>query len=130
MVLALHNANIRVILDVVYNHTFNIEGSNFQRTAPDYFYRKRPDGTYANGSGCNNETASEKPMMRRFMVESILYWAKEYHIDGFRFDLMGIHDIETMNLIRKNLMNMTLLYLSMEKAGQQNILNYRMNNWR
>lgn len=103
MVLALHNANIRVILDVVYNHTFNIEGSNFQRTAPDYFYRKRPDGTYANGSGCNNETASEKPMMRRFMVESILYWAKEYHIDGFRFDLMGIHDIETMNLIRKKL---------------------------
>ena len=103
MVLALHNANIRVVLDVVYNHTFNIEGSDFQRTAPDYFYRKRPDGRYANGSGCNNETASEKPMMRRFMVESILYWAKEYHIDGFRFDLMGIHDIETMNLIRKKL---------------------------
>lgn len=103
MVQALHKAGIRVVLDVVYNHTFNIEGSNFQRTAPDYFFRKRPDGTYGNGSGCNNETASERPMMRRFMIESVLYWAKEYHLDGFRFDLMGVHDIETMNEIRNTL---------------------------
>lgn len=101
MVQALHKAGIRVILDVVYNHTFNIDGSNFQRTYPDYFYRKTADGKYSDGSGCGNETASEREMMRRFMVESVLYWIDEYHIDGFRFDLMGCHDIETMNAIRK-----------------------------
>lgn len=101
MVQALHKAGIRVILDVVYNHTFNIDGSNFQRTYPDYFYRKTADGKYSDGSGCGNETASERDMMRRFMVESVLYWINEYHIDGFRFDLMGCHDIETMNAIRK-----------------------------
>ena len=101
MVQALHKAGIRVILDVVYNHTFNIDGSNFQRTYPDYFYRKTADGKYSDGSGCGNETASERNMMRRFMVESVLYWIDEYHIDGFRFDLMGCHDIETMNAIRK-----------------------------
>lgn len=101
MVQALHKAGIRVILDVVYNHTFNIDGSNFQRTYPDYFYRKTADGKYSDGSGCGNETASERDMMRRFMVESVLYWIDEYHIDGFRFDLMGCHDIETMNAIRK-----------------------------
>lgn len=101
MVQALHKAGIRVILDVVYNHTFNIDGSNFQRTYPDYFYRKTADGKYSDGSGCGNETASERDMMRRFMVESVLYWVDEYHIDGFRFDLMGCHDIETMNAIRK-----------------------------
>ena len=101
MVQALHKAGIRVILDVVYNHTYDIEHSNFQRTYPDYFYRKNPDGTYSNGSGCGNETASEKPMMRKFMLESVKYWIEEYHIDGFRFDLMGVHDIETMNEIRK-----------------------------
>lgn len=101
MVQALHKAGIRVILDVVYNHTFNIDGSNFQRTYPDYFYRKTVDGKYSDGSGCGNETASERDMMRRFMVESVLYWIDEYHIDGFRFDLMGCHDIETMNAIRK-----------------------------
>lgn len=101
MVQALHKAGIRVILDVVYNHTFNIDGSNFQRTYPDYFYRKTVDGKYSDGSGCGNETASEREMMRRFMVESVLYWIDEYHIDGFRFDLMGCHDIETMNAIRK-----------------------------
>ena len=100
LVKALHRADIEVILDVVYNHTFNIDGSNFQRTFPDYYYRKNADGSYSNGSGCGNETASEKPMMRRFMIESVKYWANEYHIDGFRFDLMGIHDIETMNAIR------------------------------
>ncbi|SFW22075.1 pullulanase [Prevotellaceae bacterium HUN156] len=108
MVKALHNRGIRVILDVVYNHTYDIEHSNFQKTYPDYFYRKTPllqDGAgqavYSNGSGCGNETASEKPMMRQFMIESVKYWINEYHIDGFRFDLMGCHDIETMNEIRK-----------------------------
>ena len=97
MVQALHRAGIRVILDVVYNHTADIEHSNFQRTYPDYYYRKRADGTYSDGSGCGNETASEKPLMRAFIIESIVYWAQEYHIDGFRFDLMGVHDIKTMN---------------------------------
>lgn len=100
MVQALHKAGIRVILDVVYNHTFNIEGSNFERTAPGYFYRQRPDGTYADASACGNETASDRPMMRKYIIESVLHWAREYHIDGFRFDLMGIHDIETMNQVR------------------------------
>ena len=100
MVQALHKAGIRVILDVVYNHTYDIEHSNFQRTYPDYYYRKNADGSYSNGSGCGNETASEKPMMRKFMIESVRHWINEYHIDGLRFDLMGIHDIETMNAIR------------------------------
>ncbi|MBE6317322.1 MAG: type I pullulanase [Bacteroidales bacterium] len=100
MVQALHRAGIKVILDVVYNHTWNIEGSNFQRTRPDYFYRKNADGTYSNGSGCGNETASEREGMRQFMVESVKYWVDEYHIDGFRFDLMGVHDVQTMNSIR------------------------------
>ena len=108
MVKALHNRGIRVILDVVYNHTYDIEHSNFQKTYPDYYYRKTPllqegagEVVYSNGSGCGNETASEKPMMRQFMIESVKYWISEYHIDGFRFDLMGCHDIETMNQIRK-----------------------------
>ena len=108
MVQALHKAGIRVILDVVYNHTYDIDHSNFQRTYPDYYYRKAPlplEGTgeaaYSNGSGCGNETASDKPMMRKFMMESVKYWINEYHIDGFRFDLMGCHDIETMNQIRQ-----------------------------
>jgi len=101
MVQALHKAGIRVILDVVYNHTYDIDHSNFQRTYPDYYYRKTADGAYSNGSGCGNETASDQPMMRKFMIESVKYWINEYHIDGFRFDLMGCHDIETMNEIRK-----------------------------
>jgi pullulanase len=96
MVQALHQAGIAVILDVVYNHTYDIDHSNFQRTYPDYYYRGD-----SNGSGCGNETASEKPMMRQFMIESVKYWINEYHIDGFRFDLMGCHDIETMNAIRQ-----------------------------
>lgn len=101
MVQALHKAGIRVVLDVVYNHTFNTSDSNFERTVPGYFYRQKADGTWANGSGCGNETASDRPMMRKYMIESVLHWIDEYHIDGFRFDLMGIHDIETMNEIRK-----------------------------
>ena len=96
MVQALHQAGIAVILDVVYNHTYDIDHSNFQRTYPDYYYRGD-----SNGSGCGNETASEKPMMHQFMIESVKYWINEYHIDGFRFDLMGCHDIETMNAIRQ-----------------------------
>nr|WP_298559980.1 type I pullulanase [uncultured Prevotella sp.] len=100
MVQALHKAGIRVILDVVYNHTFNIDHSNFQLTYPDMYYRKTADGKYSDGSGCGNEMASEKPLMREFMLESVKYWIDEYHIDGFRFDLMGVHDIETMQQIR------------------------------
>jgi len=103
MVMALHKAGIRVILDVVYNHTFDIAGSAFQRTLPDYYYRKDDKGEYSNGSGCGNETASEKPLMQDFIISSVCYWANEYHIDGFRFDLMGVHDIATMNKVRKAL---------------------------
>ena len=108
MVQALHKAGIRVVLDVVYNHTYDIDHSNFQRTYPDYYYRTHPlplpkgvESKYSNGSGCGNETASDQPMMRKFMIESVKYWINEYHIDGFRFDLMGCHDIETMSEIRK-----------------------------
>ncbi|MEE0860059.1 MAG: type I pullulanase [Paludibacteraceae bacterium] len=100
MIQALHAAGIRVIMDVVYNHTYSVEGCALGRVVPQYFYRMNEDGTYANGSGCDNETASDKQMMRQFMVESVCYWAREYHMDGFRFDLMGIHDQETMRQIR------------------------------
>ena len=101
MVQSLHDAGIRVIMDVVLNHTMDVENSNFERTYPGYFYRLKKDGTLANGSGCGNETASEKAYMRQYMIESFKYWAAEYHIDCFRVDLMGIHDIETMNEIQK-----------------------------
>ena len=100
MVQALHQAGIRVIMDVVYNHTYDVMGCALGRVVPKYFYRLNEDGTYANGSGCGNETASDHEMMRQFMVQSVCYWALEYHIDGFRFDLMGIHDQETMRQIR------------------------------
>ncbi len=100
MVMALHKAGIRVVLDVVYNHLFDAAGSCFERTVPGYYFRFREDGSYADASGCGNETASDAEMMRRYMVESVCYWVNEYHIDGFRFDLMGIHDIKTMNEIR------------------------------
>ena len=100
MVQALHKAGIRVVMDVVYNHTYAVMGCALGRVVPQYFYRLNEDGTYANGSGCGNETASDHEMYRRFMVESVCYWAREYHIDGFRFDLMGIHDQETMRQIR------------------------------
>lgn len=101
MVLAMHEAGLRVVLDVVYNHVYDLAASSFQRTAPGYFFRWKAGGKAANGSGCGNETASERPMMRKYMVESVLYWMNEYHIDGFRFDLMGVHDIETMRAIRE-----------------------------
>ena len=100
MIQALHNAGIGVIMDVVYNHTYSTD-SVFQNTVPNYYYRMNEDGTFSNGSGCGNDTASEHKMFRKYMIDSITYWAKEYHIDGFRFDLMGVHDIETMNEIRK-----------------------------
>ena len=102
MVQALHKNGIRVILDVVYNHTSNLQ-TPFNQFAPGYYYRHNPDGTYSNATGCGNETASERPMMRKFMIASVVYWVKQYHIDGFRFDLMGVHDIQTMNLISDTL---------------------------
>lgn len=100
---AYHDAGINVIMDVVYNHTFSSRDSAFQLAVPDYYYRMNPNGTFQNGSGCGNEMASEKEMYRKYMLDSILYWTKEFNIDGFRFDLMGLHDIETMNLIRREL---------------------------
>ena len=99
MVQAMHKKGLRVILDVVYNHTSDIKNANFSQFAPGYFYRQNPDGSYSNATACGNEVASERPMVRKFMIESVLYWAGEYHLDGFRFDLMGVHDIETMNQI-------------------------------
>mgnify|MGYP000436941800 FL=1 len=99
MVQALHKAGIRIVLDVVYNHTFDLESSNFQRIFPDIYYRKMADGKWSDGSGCGNETRSELAPMRNFMLQSMRYWVDEYHIDGFRVDLMGVHDIETMNQI-------------------------------
>lgn len=103
MVQALHDAGIRVIMDVVYNHTGRTDGLAFEELVPGYYYRHRADGTFSNASGCGNEMASEKPMMRKFMVESLKYWMDEYHIDGFRFDLMAIHDQETMRTIEQEL---------------------------
>ncbi len=101
MIQTLHDNNLRVVMDVVYNHMYNAAESNFHKLVPGYYYRYNEDGTFANGTGVGNDTASERKMMRKFMVDSITYWAKEYNLDGFRFDLMGIHDYETMNEIRK-----------------------------
>lgn len=106
MIQALHDRGISVVMDVVYNHTYATEGSCFTDTVPNYYYRKTSSSSYSNGSGCGNETASDKLMYRKYMIDSILYWASEYHIDGFRFDLMGIHDIATMNQIRSSLDNL------------------------
>ncbi|GAC1379537.1 MAG: type I pullulanase [Ginsengibacter sp.] len=99
LIQTMHKNGLRVILDVVYNHTSDIDHANFTQFAPGYFYRQKPDGNYSDGTGCGNETASDREMMRSFMISSAEYWCKEYHIDGFRFDLMGIHDIATMNAI-------------------------------
>lgn len=101
MIQTLHDNNLRVVMDVVYNHMYNAAESNFHKLVPGYYYRYNEDGTFANGTGVGNDTASERKMMRKFMVDSVTYWAKEYNLDGFRFDLMGIHDYETMNEIRK-----------------------------
>ncbi|RMD71556.1 MAG: type I pullulanase, partial [Bacteroidetes bacterium] len=103
MVQALHRKGLRVIMDVVYNHMFDAARSSFEQLVPGYFFRHDADGSYSNASGCGNETASERPMMRKFIVESVRYWATEYHIDGFRFDLMAIHDLETMRAVRQAL---------------------------
>lgn len=103
MVKALHDAGIRVVMDVVYNHTGMVEGMSFDEFNPGYFYRKWPDGRLSNASGCGNEVASERPMVRKFIIESLQYWIDEYHIDGFRFDLMAIHDMETMREIERKL---------------------------
>jgi len=103
MVQAFHQNGLRVIMDVVYNHTRLTQDSYFNQLVPGYYYRQTKDGKFSNATACGNETASERYMMRKFMLESVLYWVKEYHIDGFRFDLMGVHDIETMNLISKEL---------------------------
>lgn len=105
MIQALHNAGIGVIMDVVYNHTHTSD-SWLQRTVPNYYYRMNNDGTFSNGSGCSNDTASEHLMFRKYMIDSVTYWASEYHIDGFRFDLMGLHDVTTMNSIRTALDNL------------------------
>ena len=104
MVKSLHQNGFRIVLDVVYNHTASAEHSIFALTVPGYFYRQNPDGSYSNASGCGNETASEREMVRHYIIESVKFWAKEYHIDGFRFDLMGIHDIDTMNQLREELL--------------------------
>lgn len=114
MVAGLHRQDLGVVLDVVYNHTFSYEESWFQLTVPDYYYRQTHDGFPTNGSGCGNETASERKMMRKYLIDSILYWVEEYHIDGFRFDLMGLHDVETMNLLRHTL----------NERGHENVLLY------
>jgi pullulanase len=103
MVQALHKNGIRVILDVVYNHTGETDESIFNQSVPNYYYRYKEDGTWSDAAACGNETASERKMMRKYMIESVAYWAKEYHLDGFRFDLMGIHDIETMNMLTAEL---------------------------
>ena len=100
MVQALHKAGLSVVMDVVYNHTYSLD-SNFNKTVPYYYYREEEDGTYCNGSACGNDTASERKMYQKYMIDSVLYWMNEYHVDGFRFDLMGLHDTETMNLIRE-----------------------------
>lgn len=112
MVKRLHDAGIRVVMDVVYNHTGETEGSNFNREVPGYYYRHNEDGSYSDAAACGNETASERAMMRKFIIESCAWWVKEYHVDGFRFDLMGIHDIKTMNLLTDTLLKIepTLIF--------------------
>lgn len=103
MIQAFHKKGLRVVMDVVYNHTALTETSNFNQLVPGYYYRQKADGSFSDATACGNETASEREMFRKFMIESVLYWVKEYHIDGFRFDLMGVHDIKTMNLISDTL---------------------------
>ena len=114
LIQSLHKNNIGVVMDVVYNHTYHTKDSWFQWTVPDYYYRQDENGHFSNGSGVGNETASERTMMRKYMIDSLLYWVQEYHIDGFRFDLMGVHDTETMNEIRK----------ALDARGYENVIIY------
>src|SRR5262249_22512845 len=101
MIQACHDNGLRVIMDVVYNHVYDGYRVNFTKLVPGYYFRFTGFGIFSDGSGCGNDTASEKSMMRKFMADSVVYWAREYHMDGFRFDLMGLHDVETMNEIRR-----------------------------
>jgi len=113
MIAAFHRSGLRVVMDVVYNHVADAAASSFEQLVPGYYFRRKPDGSFSDATACGNETASERPMMRKFMVESLAYWAREYHIDGFRFDLMGVHDIETMHqaaAVLKKMMPDILLY--------------------
>lgn len=102
MIQSIHNHGLRVVMDVVYNHTWNLDNA-LQKTAPYYFYRTNPDGSLSNGSGCGNDIASERPMVEKYIIDSVMYWAKEYHLDGFRFDLMGLMTVDLMNKIRTKL---------------------------
>lgn len=121
MVQSLHKNGLRVVMDVVYNHTGRTEDSDFEKLVPNYYYRKNKAGNFMDGSGCGNETASERSMVRKFMIDSLVYWATEYHIDGFRFDLMALHDIETMNAIRDALfrVNPSILLYGEGWTGQK-----------
>ena len=131
MIAALHAAGIGVVMDVVYNHTYRTENP-FNSTVPYYFFRQNPDGSFSNGSGCGNEFASERPMARRYLIDSILYWAKEYHIDGFRFDLMGLYDVESINAVRTALDSLPggrdiLLYGEPWQGGASQLHRYEAN---
>ena len=131
MIAALHAAGIGVVMDVVYNHTYRTE-SPLNSTVPYYFFRQNPDGSFSNGSGCGNEFASERPMARRYLIDSILYWAKEYHIDGFRFDLMGLYDAESINAVRAALDSLPggrdiLLYGEPWQGGASQLHRYEAN---
>ena len=123
MVQSLHKSGIRVIMDVVYNHTAATYDSNFNKSFPDYYYRENEDGSFSNGSGCGNETATERSMVRKYIVESVVYWATEYHIDGFRFDLMGLHDQQSMKA-EQLLMRLTQQSSHMVKVGQAVLLHF------
>lgn len=103
LVQALHAKGIGVIMDVVYNHTGLINHSYFNQTVPGYYYRQRANGSFSDASGCGTELATERTLVRKYIIDSLKFWAEEYHLDGFRFDLMGVYDIETMNAIRKEL---------------------------
>ena len=131
MIAALHAAGIGVVMDVVYNHTYRTE-TPLNNTVPYYFFRQNPDGSFSNGSGCGNEFASERPMARRYLIDSILYWAKEYHIDGFRFDLMGLYDAESINAVRTALDSLPggrdiLLYGEPWQGGASQLHRYEAN---
>lgn len=131
MIAALHAAGIGVVMDVVYNHTYRTENP-LNSTVPYYFFRQNPDGSFSNGSGCGNEFASERPMARRYLIDSILYWAKEYHIDGFRFDLMGLYDAESINAVRAALDSLPggrdiLLYGEPWQGGASQLHRYEAN---